>query len=347
MTQETVAAQTVPTDDVHTDDADPVLAHRVRTALGAPDAGPLRVLEGGRSGLTYVLHDGGSGHVVKAVPPGRPARGRHDVLRQSRVLSALAGYGLPIPAVTAREEEAPAWFAMELAAGEAVEPVLDVGTELPVSLARDRMERAARVLGALHAVPLDRLADGVRDAGGVLPEPATPHDELLRWEETMHAVPAELRPGAAELLAALHADVPEAVEPVLVHGDFRLGNLLCDGAEPTALVDWEIWGVGDPRVDLGWFGVFTDGDLFPGVGRVVPGLPSEDELGELYRAAGGTQPQTAWFRALARMKMAAIMGHNLRRHREGRHHDPVQEQLPPTIAALIDSGRALLAGSAS
>jgi hypothetical protein len=42
------------------------------------------------------------------------------------------------------------------------------------------------------------------------------------------------------------------------------------------------------------------------------------------------------------MKMAAIMGHNLRRHREGRHHDPVQEQLPPTIAALIASGLELL-----
>ncbi|GAA4839378.1 phosphotransferase family protein [Actinomycetospora corticicola] len=338
MTQETVP--------VRTDDADPALAGRVRTALGAPDAGPLTVLEGGRSGLTYVLRDGGSGHVVKAVPPGRPARGRHDVLRQSRVLSALAGRGLPIPAVTARDEEAPAWFAMELAAGEAVEPVLDVDTDLSPRVARERMTRAAGVLGALHAVPLDALAQGVRTAGGELPDPATPHDELLRWEETMHAVPVELRPGSGDLLAALHADVPEAVAPVLVHGDFRLGNLLCDGLEPTALVDWEIWGIGDPRVDLGWFGVFTDGTLFPGVGRVVPGLPSEDELGELYRAAGGTQPQTPWFRALARMKMAAIMGHNLRRHREGRHHDPVQEQLPPTIAALIDSGRDLLAGGA-
>lgn len=339
MTQETVS--------VDTDDADPALAVRVRAALGAPDAGPLRVLEGGRSGLTYVLHDGGSGHVVKAVPPGRPARGRHDVLRQSHVLSALAGLGLPIPAVTAREEDVPAWFAMELAAGVAVEPVLDVGTALPPDVARERMTRAARVLGALHAVPLDRLADGVRAAGGTLPDPATPGDELLRWEATMHAVPAELRPGSEDLLAALHADVPDPVAPVLVHGDFRLGNLLCSGVEPTALVDWEIWGVGDPRVDLGWFGVFTDGTLFPGVGRVVSGLPSEHELGELHRAAGGTQPQAAWFRALARMKMAAIMGHNLRRHREGRHHDPVQEQLPPTIAALIDSGRHLLAGEAS
>lgn len=262
------------------------------------------------------------------------------------MLSALAGYGLPVPRVTAREDDVPAWFAMELADGEAVEPVLDVGTDLDPRHARERMTRAARVLGTLHTVPLDALAEGVRRAGGALPDPATPADELARWEQTMHAVPAELRPGGAELLEALRVDVPQPAVPVLVHGDFRLGNLLCAGAEPTALVDWEIWGVGDPRVDLGWFGVFTDGALFPGVGRVLPGLPDEDELAELYRSAGGTLPTTPWFRALARMKMAAIMGHNLRRHREGRHHDPVQEQLPPTIAALIDSARGLLSGGA-
>lgn len=339
MTQEAVAVDRA--------DADPNLAARVRAALAVPEAGPLTVLEGGRSGLTYVLHAGGAGHVVKAVPAGRPAVGRHDVLRQSHVLSALAGHGLPVPAVTAREEAEPAWFAMELADGEAVEPVLDVATAMSPDVARDRMTRAARVLGALHAVPLDWLDDGVRDAGGALPAPAAPGDELLRWEQTMQAVPPELRPGSAELLDALRADVPDPVAPVLVHGDFRLGNLLCRGVEPTALVDWEIWGVGDPRVDLGWFGVFTDGTLFPGVGRVVPGLPTEAELADIYRGAAGEVSPSPWFRALARMKMAAIMGHNLRRHREGRHHDPVQEQLPPTIAALIDSARTLLGGRAT
>jgi streptomycin 6-kinase len=49
-----------------------------------------------------------------------------------------------------------------------------------------------------------------------------------------------------------------------------------------------------------------------------------------------------WFRALGRMKMAAIMGHNLRRHREGKHHDPDQERLPPTIAAMIRTALELL-----
>jgi streptomycin 6-kinase len=74
----------------------------------------------------------------------------------------------------------------------------------------------------------------------------------------------------------------------------------------------------------------------------VPGLPSEDDLLAAYAGEDPMPPDMTWFRALGRMKMAAIMGHNLRRHREGKHHDPVQEQLPPTIAALIASALALL-----
>jgi aminoglycoside phosphotransferase (APT) family kinase protein len=327
-------------------DADPALAARVRRTLGAPGSGPLTVLEGGRSGLTYVIADGTTRRVVKAVPPGSRAVGRNDVLRQSYVLSALTGHHVPVPRVIARDAEEPAWFAMEFAEGAALEPVLDPSGELSTEAARRRMLTAAAVLGRLHAIPLADLAVRLRAAGGELPAAADPADELARWTRTMHAVPEELRPGSAELLAALAANVPPPVAPVLVHGDFRLGNLMFAGETPTALVDWEIWGVGDPRVDLGWFGVFTDGDLFPGVGRAVPGLPSEDELAATYRDArgtdGGTTSDAGWFRALGRMKMAAIMGHNLRRHREGRHHDPVQEQLPPTIAALIASGLELV-----
>jgi aminoglycoside phosphotransferase (APT) family kinase protein len=91
-------------------------------------------------------------------------------------------------------------------------------------------------------------------------------------------------------------------------------------------------------VELGWFLVFADGTNFPGVGRDVPGLPSEDELVKLYAADGRPVDDLAWFNALGRFKMAAIMGHNLRRHREGRHVDPDQEQLPDTILTLIRTG---------
>ena len=304
-----------------------VEALRAAGHRGEPTA--LEPLLGGHSGLTYKIALGDERFVVKAVPPGQRAIGRHDMLRQARIMSALAGSGVPVPAIKATDDGAPAWFAMELVAGESLEPVLD-DPEVEPSVASARMLRAAATLPALHDVPLDLVP--------VDAAPLSPLDELARWARTMAAVPDDLVPGAERLHQRLEASVPVAVAPTLVHGDYRLGNLICRDAEPVALIDWEIWSVGDPRVELGWFLVFADGSNFPGVGREVPGLPTADDLVDAYAADGRLVDELGWFEALGRYKMAAIMGHNLRRHLEGRHHDPDQERLPDTIRRLIETG---------
>ncbi|MFD4227498.1 phosphotransferase family protein [Streptomyces sp. NPDC058545] len=316
----------------------PELAVRVRDGLARRHPGvlfgELKTLPGGHSGLTYSVTAGDAKYVVKAVPPGQRAIGRNDVLRQARVLGALSGSAVPVPGVAAVDETQPAWFAMDFAAGEAVEPVLDE-PEVPAATARARMLEIASVLRRLHDTD-------VRTPGLDAPEPLDAVAELERWSRTMHAVPVELRPGGEELLKRLADDVPGDVPPVLLHGDFRLGNVLCVGERAVAVVDWEIWSVGDPRIDLGWFLLFADDRNFPRLGRAVPGLPTEAELLDAYRDGRPALPAMDWFRALGRMKMAAIMGHNLRRHREGKHHDPDQERLPPTIAAMIRSARDIL-----
>ena len=286
-------------------------------------------MPGGHSGLTYRVETSEGGLVVKSVPPGQRAIGRHDMLRQARIIEALAPTGVPVPAIVATDDGEPAWFAMQLVAGESLEPVLD-DPAVPPALAAARMLRSAESLPALHDVPLDKVpVDG---------EPLSPADELGRWARTMAAVPPELVPDSERLHGLLARSVPAAVSPALVHGDYRLGNLICAGTEPAALIDWEIWSVGDPRVELGWFLVFADGTNFPGVGREVPGLPSAEQLVAAYAADGRAVDDLAWFDALGRYKMAAIMGHNLRRHLEGRHHDPAQEQLPETIRRLVETG---------
>jgi aminoglycoside phosphotransferase (APT) family kinase protein len=284
-------------------------------------------LLGGHSGLTYRVPTSNGPVVVKAVPEGQRPVGRHDMVRQARIMQALAPTDVPVPEIIVVDETETAWFAMEFVTGESLEPVLDDPAVEP-DLAAARMRRAAEILPALHDVPLDKIpVDG----------PAlSPADELQRWSRTMAAVPPALVPGAADLEARLASSIPPAVEPTLVHGDYRLGNIISTGLDPAAVIDWEIWSVGDPRVELGWFLVFADGANFPGVGREVPGLPGEDELLELY---GRRVDDLAWFNALGRFKMAAIMGHNLRRHREGRHVDPDQERLPETIITLIRTGR--------
>jgi aminoglycoside phosphotransferase (APT) family kinase protein len=151
-------------------------------------------------------------------------------------------------------------------------------------------------------------------------------------------VPIELRPRAAELEMLLSARFPAPLpRAVVVHGDYRLGNMLSVGPDPQAIIDWEIWSIGDPRVDLGWFLLFADHENFPGAGAAVAGMPEPRELLMTYEEASGAPVSDAgWFECFARYKTAAIMGHNLRRHREGRHHDPYQETLQPTILELVE-----------
>jgi len=188
------------------------------------------------------------------------------------------------------------------------------------------------VLAQLHAV--DPPGRGLLDG-----PPRTPAEELKIWCQTMSAAKMDDDPAYVRLRAAMLSDVPPLGRAAVVHGDFRLGNILFDGVEPRALIDWEIWSLGDPLVDLAWFVQFTDGDNFPGVGQRVAGTPSAAEVIERYVAAtGDARPEMSWFIALGALKLAAIQAHNRRRHLDGRFHDPYQAQLGPSIARHLARG---------
>jgi streptomycin 6-kinase len=301
----------------------------------------LRTLQGGRSGVTLTAEVTGiAGHdavVVKAAPDGRPPTGRHDVLRQGRVIEHVHALpGFVVPEILATGTQPVHFVVMQRSAGESVEPVLDAAEiHLSADLVTRRAFIAAEMLAALHAaLDTPRLADGACEP------PADLGSEVSRWRQVGEAADPEILRDGARLAALLDKLQPRTpVEPVLVHGDYRLGNIVFDGPTPTGVIDWEIWGRTHPGVDIGWFLVFCDPDLFPGIGEPVAGMPSSLELLGRYRAAGGSDvEELAWFEAFGRFKMAAIMAHNLRRHREGRHHDPFQERLPPTINALVQTG---------
>ena len=124
----------------------------------------------------------------------------------------------------------------------------------------------------------------------------------------------------------------------IVHGDYRLGNVLFEGVEPRAVVDWEIWTHGDPRVDLGWLATFADLDRFPGLARpdvVVPGV--DHVLAAYQEAVGESVPEADWFvRARGFPGWARSCRTTCTDTATGRHVDPYQESLPPTIERLLE-----------
>jgi len=298
-------------------------------------------LPGGHSGLTLgaslIAPSGASRRIaLKVAPPGRPAVGRHDVLRQARLLTAISrsGAAVAVPEMLFSLDEPPL-FAMSWVEGEAVEPVLD-DVDLPAELTEVRALGASRMLAALHDISPALV--NIDEAEPVL----SIADDLDRWSKTMNAIDPDLRPRAGELREELLGRLPTQITPSIVHGDYRLGNILCSGPDLRGLIDWEIWSIGDPRIDLGWFMVFTSPEHFPGASYPAPGMPTEQALLHEYEAVRGPIEEWPWFSAFGRFKMAAIMGHNLKRHREGRHHDPYQETLPPTILSLVDQGLEIL-----
>jgi aminoglycoside phosphotransferase (APT) family kinase protein len=186
------------------------------------------------------------------------------------------------------------------------------------------------VLAGLHRTPVAAL-------GLPVATPRAPADELAIWEATMRAAKMEDDAATQRVLAAMRARVPQAAGAAIVHGDFRLGNILFEAATPRAVIDWEIWSVGDPAMDLGWFISFTDPANYPGVGREVPGTPTAAAVLARYaELMGEARSDLAWFLALGSFKLAAIQAHNRRRHLEGRYHDEWQSLLGPSIDRLLD-----------
>ena len=268
----------------------------------------LRRLSGGASSLTYLVGFDGAPErqaVVKVAPSGLPATRNRDMLRQARVIEALTGVaGVRVPRVLftdAGDEQAGQLIAMSFRPGESCEPNID--DNAPTATAaelRGRSAHAARILAATHGAATDLVA---------AEEPISLDAEISRWDRALATLPADFGLDWASVSAVLRASVPATVAPRLTHGDYRLGNLLCDGCDVTAVIDWEIWAAADPRTDLGWFLLSMDPGLHPAAVRAAAGVPGRAELlGEYAAAGGGTVADADWFVALALYKFTATTG---------------------------------------
>jgi aminoglycoside phosphotransferase (APT) family kinase protein len=180
---------------------------------------------------------GGRAIVIKAAPPGlQPVRNR-DVLRQARILEVLAGTGVAVPEVLGEDPgeppEIPPLFVMSYVEGESYEPAFSaLSTEATKDQIKSRAYAAARMAALLHNLDVDDS----RLAGESVVEP---EDEIARWARAFGSVEDDLRTGADDVRDRLAAAVPAALAPSILHGDWRLGNMQCEGDSIGAVIDCE------------------------------------------------------------------------------------------------------------
>lgn len=308
----------------------------------------LDTLHGGVSSLTFAAQltlAGGAGRqvVLKVAPPGLPPTLNRDVLRQARVLRALHGQpGVRVPEVLLEADGDPPLFVMEYVEGQAYEPHKDLSEAPPTPAVVDRRARAAaRMLARLHE--LDPAALGLGS------EPAIPlADELDRWARLFATAGDDLRHNETDLQARLASALPDPIAPRVVHGDYRIGNMQFDGDHLAAVIDWEIWSIGDPRTDLAWLLTYTDPvQRFverrdEANQRAADAMPDRDQLlGEYLAVHEVDVADLRWFLALCYYKIASTTAVLAKRNRRRAVPDPSLEVAASTIPAVLERGLAL------
>jgi aminoglycoside phosphotransferase (APT) family kinase protein len=158
--------------------------------------------------------------------------------------------------------------------------------------------------------------------------------EVERWNRAFSTIDPADKPGADACYAKLMEKIPEQIEPAVMHGDFRLGNMQCSGDQIHAVIDWEIWSVGDPRVDLAWYLLMSD-PARPTSGGAKPGVPTLDRLIAEYEAASGRKlTNMNWFAALVRYKQAAasaLIHKNARKRGDADERQATMNELVPLL----------------
>src|ERR1700756_1343692 len=302
---------------------------------GVTDVDPLA---GGASSLTFRGARAGRAVVFKVAPPGVEPVAHRDVLRQARIIKALAASRVPVPEVLWQDPgnppHTPPLFVMSCVEGDSVEPLFE-GCPPSRDLA-ERYRNACQAMAALHSLsPIDLGLGG---------EPVIdPIAEVRRWCETLQTVEASLAPDWEGVRDALLDCAPTGMAPTVVHGDFRLGNLLAVGARINAVIDWEIWSIGDPRIDAGWFLINCDPDTYQRVADSAGLAPPTAELARIYpRELGREVSDLSWFTALACFKSAATWSLIVKQNRRRRSPGAELEAMAATLPRLLARARSLL-----
>ncbi|WP_439081161.1 phosphotransferase family protein [Streptomyces sp. WL006] len=311
-------------------------------------SGPLeaRLIEGGRSNLTYVVGDGTGQWVVRRPPLGHVLATAHDMAREYRVISGLHPTAVPVPEPLLLCEDdtvlgAP-FYVMEYVEGV---PYRTAEQLAPLGPERTR----AAVLGLvdtlvdLHAV--DPGAVGLGDFGR--PEGFLER-QLRRWGKQLDASRNRDLAGVDELHADLGRSLPASPAPTVVHGDYRLDNVLLGPDERIrAVLDWEMSTLGDPLTDLGLLVMYSSDLGLPespvSTTSGAPGHPSPAELIERYAARSGRDTSAiSWYTAFAWFKLAVILEGIHYRYTLGQTVGAGFDRIGDLVPVFIEHGRTTL-----
>jgi aminoglycoside phosphotransferase (APT) family kinase protein len=331
----------------------PPLIVRETLADVLPGEGPITVarIGEGHSNATFAVSRGGARWILRR-PPRPPYDARaHDVLREFRMLEALTGSAVPVPTpVMACSDAGPIgapFYVMEPVDGVVIrERIPDRyanGADLE-ALADELIDG----LLALHEVNVDAVGlDGLAPPAGYLER------QLQLWSGQLSRLTWRRLDALHETEALLRGDVPVSQTRAIVHGDYKIDNVIwAPEGRPRllAIVDWEMATLGDPLADLGFLTALWSeaGDpeglmlgLFPGIDGEAR-FPSAEALAHRYAEQSGLGvDRLGWYRALAVWKLTILLEVSYGRHLAGTADDPFFERLESGLPRLAEHALAL------
>jgi aminoglycoside phosphotransferase (APT) family kinase protein len=315
-------------------------------------AGPPRAtrIGDGASNLTYLVERDGARIVLRRPPPPPLPPSAHDMVREANIQICLARGGVRVPKILAVCDDdsvigAP-FYVMEEIVGAVITHTVPPALDTPDERHRLGLELVDGLVD-LHAVDynacgLDRLGKPT----GYLER------QLRRWTGLWEVNATRELSDCFEIGELLKASMPESPPSTVVHGDYRLGNVMVGLDAPARLVailDWEMATIGDPLADLGYLIVSwsepgaTDHPLLLSPVTDRPGFPSRAELVERYAERTGHDVSgLRWYEAFALWKASVFCEAIYGRYLRGERDDPWAGRLCDGVPRLLEVARTLL-----
>jgi aminoglycoside phosphotransferase (APT) family kinase protein len=304
-------------------------------------AGPLAVerFQGGQSNPTFKLTTPRRSYVMRRKPLGALLPSAHAVDREHRVLAALHPTGFPVPRPLGFCDDASVagsmFYVMELVEGRIFREA-SLAQLSPAERRSVYLDMVA-VLARLHAIePADvGLADYGRPGNYMA-------RQLHRWTGQYRASETERLELMERLIDWLPATTPAQTRTSIVHGDFKLDNVVIHPSEPrlAAVLDWELSTIGDPLADLTYFIMpWVNGALSEATDLETSGVPSLGECVDAYCRLTGRDgvPDLDWYASYNLFRSACILQGIIGRVRDGTANSPEAASFAERIPGLAEA----------